>query len=55
MNEREGVYRQGTIHVHSDGRPSEEIVEEVVERLWAWRDAQAAWAALPPDYDRATS
>ena len=55
MNEREGVYRQGTIHVHSDGRPSEEIVEEVIERLWAWRDAQAAWAALPPDYDRATS
>jgi shikimate kinase len=45
MNEREPVYRQGTIHVHSDGRPSEEIVEEIIERLWAWADAQHAWAA----------
>ena len=45
MDEREPVYRQGTIHVHSDGRPSEEIVEEIIERLWAWADAQHAWAA----------
>lgn len=53
MDERESVYRQGTIHVHSDGRPSEEIVEEVIERLWAWRDAQTAWAQLSPEFDRA--
>ena len=54
MDERESVYRQGTIHVHSDGRPSEEIVEEVIERLWAWQDAQTAWAHLPPEFERAT-
>ena len=44
MDEREPVYKQGTIHVHSDGRPSEEIVEEVIEHLWNWSDAQHAWA-----------
>ncbi|WP_407650155.1 shikimate kinase [Deinococcus rhizophilus] len=43
MDEREPLYRQGTIHVHSDGRPAEEIVEEVVERLWDWADTEAAW------------
>lgn len=56
MTEREGVYRQGTLHVHSDGRPSEEIVEEVLERLWSWRQAQDAWDGLSgprPEYDRA--
>ncbi|WP_293914707.1 shikimate kinase [Deinococcus sp.] len=40
MAEREQAYGQGTIHVHSDGRPSEEIVAEIVERLWDWQDAQ---------------
>lgn len=60
MDEREGVYRQGTIHVHSDGRPSEEIVEEIIERLWNWSDAAHAWADAPdsvnaePVADRAT-
>ena len=43
MDERESVYRQGTIHVHSDGRPSEEIVDEIIERLWAWADVQHAY------------
>ncbi|GGL66262.1 hypothetical protein GCM10010840_00200 [Deinococcus aerolatus] len=47
MDEREGVYREGTIHVHSDGRPSEEIVEEIIERLWNWSDAAHAWAEAP--------
>ncbi|GAA4023925.1 hypothetical protein GCM10022631_43500 [Deinococcus rubellus] len=40
MHEREGAYQQGTIHVHSDGRPSEEIVAEIVEHLWEWQEAQ---------------
>ncbi|AWN24676.1 shikimate kinase [Deinococcus irradiatisoli] len=40
MREREGAYQQGTIHVHSDGRPSEEIVAEIIDRLWDWREAQ---------------
>ena len=39
MSEREGAYRQGTIHVNSDGRPSEEIVEEIIDRLWNYHDA----------------
>ncbi|WP_425429982.1 shikimate kinase [Deinococcus hopiensis] len=47
MTEREPHYRQGTIHVHSDGRPAEEIVEEIIERLWAWADTQAAWVTEP--------
>ncbi|MFC4452453.1 shikimate kinase [Deinococcus sonorensis] len=41
MSERENAYRQGTIHVHSDGRPSEEIVAEIIERLWTYADVQA--------------
>lgn len=45
MDEREGAYRQGTIHVHSDGRASEEVVAEVVERLWKWREAEGAGSA----------
>lgn len=43
LDERESVYREGTIHVHSDGRPSEEIVEEIIERLWSWADTHHAW------------
>lgn len=38
MAEREGAYREGTIHVTSDGRGSEEVVEEIVEKLWLWQD-----------------
>lgn len=43
MDERESVYRQGTIHVHSDGRPSEEIVAEIIERLEHWAEVQPGW------------
>lgn len=44
MDEREPMYRQGTLHVHSDGRPSEEIVVEIVERLKDWSEAHQHWA-----------
>lgn len=54
MTEREEYYRQGTIHVHSDGRPAEEIVEEVIDRLWAWSDAQAAWSEAEAVGERAS-
>ncbi len=54
MNERESVYRQGTIHVHSDGRPSEEIVAEIIERLWAWADVHHAYTDSPEWSERAT-
>ncbi len=52
MNEREGAYRQGTIHVNSDGRPSEEIVEEIIERLWNYQDAvyEGAFAGVQDTY-----
>lgn len=56
MDERAPVYQQGTIHVHSDGRPSEEIVEEIIDRLREWSEVQQGWAdaeALPLA-DRAT-
>lgn len=57
MDERAPVYQQGTIHVHSDGRPSEEIVEEVIERLWEWAETQRDWEdglrAGSPRADRA--
>ncbi|WP_425145353.1 shikimate kinase [Deinococcus sp.] len=51
MSEREGAYRQGTIHVNSDGRPSEEIVEEIIERLWQYQEQTIYEPALggPPE------
>ncbi len=39
MAEREGLYREGDIHVSSDERDSAEVVAEVIEKLWAWREA----------------
>ncbi|GGJ80441.1 shikimate kinase [Deinococcus aquiradiocola] len=59
MNERENAYRQGTIHVNSDGRPSEEIVEEIIERLWNYQEAvyEGAFAGVtdgPAEGERAT-
>jgi shikimate kinase len=51
MNERELAYRQGTIHVNSDGRPSEEIVEEIIDRLWNYQEAvyEGAFAGVTND------
>ncbi|RJF73870.1 MULTISPECIES: shikimate kinase [Deinococcus] len=46
MDERESIYREGTIHVHSDGRPSEEIVEEILERLERWAEVHQAWPEI---------
>ena len=51
MDERESIYREGTIHVHSDGRPSEEIVQEVIERLERWAEVHQAWPdSLEPEW-----
>lgn len=44
MDERESIYREGTIHVHSDGRPSEEIVEEIILRLERWAEVHQTWS-----------
>ncbi|ADY25934.1 Shikimate kinase [Deinococcus proteolyticus MRP] len=51
MSERQPHYQQGTIHVHSDGRPSEEVVEEVIEQLWRWNERQAAADHAPTEYE----
>lgn len=40
MDEREPMYKQGTIHVNNDGRPSGEIVDEIIQRLWSWEQAR---------------
>lgn len=50
MSEREPVYRQGTIHVNNDGRPTAELVAEIIERLWGWAQARA-WS----EYSRQSS
>lgn len=39
MTERESLYREGDIHVSSDERESGEVVAEIIEQLWAWREA----------------
>ncbi|WP_157448935.1 shikimate kinase [Deinococcus peraridilitoris] len=41
MAEREGAYREGTIHVSSDGRASSEVVDEIVGKLWHWQQDEA--------------
>jgi len=41
MAEREGAYRQGTIHVSSDERDSAEVVEEIIEKLWTWQEGDS--------------
>lgn len=41
MAEREPIYRQGSIHIQSDGRSSEEVVEEIISCLWIWNEQQS--------------
>ena len=38
MAEREPAYREGTIHVVSDDRSSEDVVAEIIDRLWEWQE-----------------
>lgn len=38
MAEREAIYRQATIHVSTDNRPIAEVVEEIVDQLWAYAE-----------------
>lgn len=41
MEARKSAYLDvGTIHISSDGRNSSDVVEEIVERLWQWREEQ---------------
>ncbi len=41
MEARKNAYLDvGTIHINSDGRNSNDVVEEIVERLWQWREEQ---------------
>ncbi len=40
MNARGGAYSDAaSLEVSTDGRFSADVVEEIVERLWAWREA----------------
>jgi shikimate kinase len=47
MAQRESAYEDvATLRVSTDGRESHDVVEEIVERLYAWRDtAEAAGSA----------
>ncbi|MER3483646.1 MAG: shikimate kinase [Meiothermus sp.] len=36
--EREGIYRQATIHVSTDGRRVPDVVDEIIEKLWDYAD-----------------
>lgn len=47
MAERETAYREGTIHVSSDERSSEDVVAEIVDRLWEWQDLYGASESTP--------
>ncbi len=39
MEARKAAYMDvGTIHINSDGRKSSDVVDEIVERLWQWRE-----------------
>lgn len=43
LRQRESFYRDvASIHVSTDGRNSEDVVEEIVEELWQWTETQPA-------------
>lgn len=37
MKDRESAYAQGDIQVSTDSRPSSDVVQEIVEKLWLYR------------------
>ena len=47
LHERRPHYQQGTLHVYSDGRHSEEVVSEVIEQLWRWQNPNPPLAGRP--------
>ncbi|AEB12279.1 Shikimate kinase [Marinithermus hydrothermalis DSM 14884] len=40
LAEREAAYREAPIHASTDQRASREVVQEIIEKLWRWREAQ---------------
>ncbi|MBF6594342.1 MAG: shikimate kinase [Thermaceae bacterium] len=40
LSEREAIYRQATVHVSTDGRRVPDVVEEIIEELWDYAEAQ---------------
>lgn len=42
LRARAPVYRKAHIHVSTDGRRVEEVVEEIVEKLWRHAEARGA-------------
>lgn len=48
MNARQGAYdAAASFHVSTDGRYSSDVVEEIVAKLWAWREAREAQEETP--------
>ncbi|WP_157442429.1 shikimate kinase [Deinococcus misasensis] len=40
LQERGPAYAEGDIHIHTDHHPSEQVVLEIIEKLWEYRHAQ---------------
>ena len=40
LKEREDLYRLAPIHVESEGRRPRETAQEIVRKLWRWREAR---------------
>ncbi|WP_018465207.1 shikimate kinase [Calidithermus timidus] len=39
MDQRRDIYRQATIHASTDGRDVHDVVEEIIEKLWEYAEA----------------
>lgn len=50
FSEREPIYRQAHIHVSTDGRRVQEVVEEIIEKLWDYTELHPP-VAPPPGLD----
>lgn len=48
FSEREPIYRQAHIHVSTDGRRVQEVVEEIIEKLWDYTELHPQFAAPSP-------
>lgn len=40
LAEREAIYRQATLHVSTDGRRIPDVVDEIIDRLWDYAEAE---------------
>lgn len=40
LTERESIYRQANLHVSTDGRKIPDVVEEIIDKLWDYAEAE---------------